>query len=192
MNDDFYPGNGISYLGPSGELLVAHPSENGYYQIESPPCYTIATGLPTYDEALQHNNHRQNRCMFGMKFVYPSLMSANQEFPATCWEKDEMAMTYTNNNKFDSDLNGHNKKLDPSNDILTPPVCHQLENVVATSTLLPLQQSSICKIDNPTASLDIVSEKSEMTAIGRTKSLQNELETSRDDNNICTDIVIIS
>lgn len=31
-------------------------SESDYYQIESPPCYTIASGLPTYDEALKHTH----------------------------------------------------------------------------------------------------------------------------------------
>ncbi|XP_067613634.1 uncharacterized protein comm [Eurosta solidaginis] len=44
-----------------------------YQQIESPPCYTIATGLPTYDEALHHHQH----FAYGMKFVYPTLTAVH-------------------------------------------------------------------------------------------------------------------
>ncbi|XP_017053484.1 protein commissureless 1 [Drosophila ficusphila] len=69
-------------------------NEAGFYQIESPPCYTIATGLPSYDEAL-HHQPRHFAC--GMKFVYPSLAAVHHHHhhhpaAAACvsnWEKDE-------------------------------------------------------------------------------------------------------
>ncbi|XP_053954922.1 uncharacterized protein LOC128861058 [Anastrepha ludens] len=44
-----------------------------YQQIESPPCYTIATGLPTYNEALHHHQHFS----YGMKFMYPSITAVH-------------------------------------------------------------------------------------------------------------------
>ncbi|XP_036344527.1 protein commissureless 1-like [Rhagoletis pomonella] len=44
-----------------------------YQQMESPPCYTIATGLPTYDEALHHHQHFS----YGMKFTYPSITAVH-------------------------------------------------------------------------------------------------------------------
>ncbi|EDV90388.1 GH10044 [Drosophila grimshawi] len=72
---------------------AAGGNEAGFYQIESPPCYTIATGLPSYDEAL-HHQPRHFAC--GMKFVYPSLAAvhhhhhhhSNQRACITNWEKD--------------------------------------------------------------------------------------------------------
>ncbi|XP_055383714.1 putative uncharacterized protein DDB_G0286901 [Condylostylus longicornis] len=44
---------------------ITGTNETGYYQMESPPCYTIATGLPSYDEALLYftttnNNHHHH------------------------------------------------------------------------------------------------------------------------------------
>lgn len=73
-------------------------NEAAFYQIESPPCYTIATGLPSYDEAL---HHQPRHFAYGMKFVYPTLAAVHHHhhhpFPrpaaAACvtnWEKDEM------------------------------------------------------------------------------------------------------
>ncbi|XP_037940441.1 protein commissureless 1 [Teleopsis dalmanni] len=88
LNNDMYPGG----------TIVTHTSqidgnEAAYYQMESPPCYTIATGLPTYDEALHHQHFS-----FGMKFVYPSLAAVHHH-PAitgngctniTNWEKEDL------------------------------------------------------------------------------------------------------
>ncbi|XP_068141666.1 protein commissureless 1 [Drosophila tropicalis] len=70
--------------------------EAAFYQIESPPCYTIATGLPSYDEAL---HHQPRHFAYGMKFVYPSLAAVHhhqaqaqaQAQARICnWEKDEL------------------------------------------------------------------------------------------------------
>lgn len=44
-------------------------SETDYYQIESPPCYTIASGLPTYDEALKHTHFTFERKSFEPSFL---------------------------------------------------------------------------------------------------------------------------
>lgn len=44
-------------------------SETDYYQIESPPCYTIASGLPTYDEALKHTHFSFERKSFEPSFL---------------------------------------------------------------------------------------------------------------------------
>lgn len=70
-------------------------NEAGFYQIESPPCYTIATGLPSYDEAL---HHQPRHFAYGMKFVYPSLAAVhhhhhhhnhnNQRACISGWAKD--------------------------------------------------------------------------------------------------------
>ncbi|KAI8036697.1 hypothetical protein M5D96_010498 [Drosophila gunungcola] len=77
------------------QLQGQHPhhrnNEAGFYQIESPPCYTIATGLPSYDEAL---HHQPRHFAYGMKFVYPSLAAVHHHHhhQAACisnWEKDE-------------------------------------------------------------------------------------------------------
>ncbi|KAH8256259.1 hypothetical protein KR026_012041 [Drosophila bipectinata] len=82
------------------QIQQQHPRNNeaAFYQIESPPCYTIATGLPSYDEAL---HHQPRHFAYGMKFVYPTLAAVHHHhhhpFPrpaaAACvtnWEKDEM------------------------------------------------------------------------------------------------------
>nr|XP_014097077.1 protein commissureless 1 [Bactrocera oleae] len=45
-----------------------------YQQMESPPCYTIATGLPTYDEALHHQHQHFS---YGMKFMYPTISTVH-------------------------------------------------------------------------------------------------------------------
>lgn len=77
------------------DTLLPHSNHNAneaaYYQMESPPCYTIATGLPTYDEALHHQHFS-----FGMKFVYPGLAAVHHH-PAisgssTHWEKHELSV----------------------------------------------------------------------------------------------------
>lgn len=44
-------------------------SETDYYQIESPPCYTIASGLPTYDEALKYTHFTFERKSFEPSFL---------------------------------------------------------------------------------------------------------------------------
>lgn len=44
-------------------------SESDYYQIESPPCYTIASGLPTYDEALKQTHFSFERKSFEPSFL---------------------------------------------------------------------------------------------------------------------------
>jgi len=63
-------------------------NEAGFYQIESPPCYTIATGLPSYDEAL---HHQPRHFAYGMKFVYPSLAAVHHHHHCVSnWEKDEL------------------------------------------------------------------------------------------------------
>ena len=72
-----------------GGLLPCDTSANpeaAYYQMESPPCYTIATGLPTYDEALHHN---QQHFAFGMKFIYPTLAAVHHQATnlISSWEK---------------------------------------------------------------------------------------------------------
>ncbi|XP_017086306.1 protein commissureless 1 [Drosophila eugracilis] len=62
-------------------------NEAGFYQIESPPCYTIATGLPSYDEAL---HHQPRHFAYGMKFVYPSLAAVHHHHHCISnWEKNE-------------------------------------------------------------------------------------------------------
>ncbi|CAD7006361.1 unnamed protein product [Ceratitis capitata] len=55
---------------------MATAAAAAYYQqqMESPPCYTIATGLPTYDEALHHH---QQHFSYGMKFMYPSITAVH-------------------------------------------------------------------------------------------------------------------
>lgn len=64
--------------------------EAAYYQMESPPCYTIATGLPTYDEALHHN---QQHFAFGMKFIYPTLAAVHHQASnlISSWEKYDIS-----------------------------------------------------------------------------------------------------
>ncbi|XP_030371938.1 protein commissureless 1 [Scaptodrosophila lebanonensis] len=74
-------------------------NEAAFYQIESPPCYTIATGLPSYDEAL---HHQPRHFAYGMKFMYPSLAAVHHHHHHACsavaasqaaisnWEKDEL------------------------------------------------------------------------------------------------------
>ncbi|XP_016997846.2 protein commissureless 1 [Drosophila takahashii] len=75
------------------QLQGQHPhhhrsNEAGFYQIESPPCYTIATGLPSYDEAL---HHQPRHFAYGMKFVYPSLAAVHHHHHCVSnWEKDEL------------------------------------------------------------------------------------------------------
>ncbi|KAH8261187.1 hypothetical protein KR044_004747 [Drosophila immigrans] len=86
---------------PLGDATAAAGgNEAAFYQIESPPCYTIATGLPSYDEAL---HHQPRHFAYGMKFVYPSLAAVHhhhhhhhqqqqqQQQQRACianWEKD--------------------------------------------------------------------------------------------------------
>ncbi|KAH8370720.1 hypothetical protein KR093_004806 [Drosophila rubida] len=67
--------NGAATGSPlGGPIAGAAGSEAAFYQIESPPCYTIATGLPSYDEAL---HHQPRHFAYGMKFVYPSLAAVH-------------------------------------------------------------------------------------------------------------------
>ncbi|BFF96401.1 protein commissureless 1 [Drosophila madeirensis] len=61
-------------LHQSQQPSAANSNEASFYQIESPPCYTIATGLPSYDEALHHQPHH---FAYGMKFVYPCLAAVH-------------------------------------------------------------------------------------------------------------------
>ncbi|XP_034483364.1 protein commissureless 1 [Drosophila innubila] len=78
-----------------GNSATTGGNEAAFYQIESPPCYTIATGLPSYDEAL---HHQPRHFAYGMKFVYPSLAAVhhhhhhhhNQRACITNWEKDAL------------------------------------------------------------------------------------------------------
>lgn len=75
-----------------GSLMPCDTTSNpeaAYYQMESPPCYTIATGLPTYDEAL--HNHQQHFA-FGMKFIYPTLAAVHHQASnlISSWEKYDM------------------------------------------------------------------------------------------------------
>lgn len=78
-----------------GTIVPCDPSVNpeaAYYQMDSPPpppCYTIATGLPTYDEAL-HHHHQQ--FAFGMKFIYPTLAAVHHQASTlmSSWEKYDM------------------------------------------------------------------------------------------------------
>lgn len=97
LNNDLYPGG----------LLPCDSSNNpeaAYYQMESPPCYTIATGLPTYDEALHHN---QQHFAFGMKFIYPTLAAVHHQATnlISSWEKyditnkDEKSSACTSSHK---------------------------------------------------------------------------------------------
>ncbi|XP_017864325.1 PREDICTED: protein commissureless isoform X1 [Drosophila arizonae] len=67
------PGNGSGSASGNGSS-PGGANEAGFYQIESPPCYTIATGLPSYDEAL---HHQPRHFAYGMKFVYPSLAAVH-------------------------------------------------------------------------------------------------------------------
>uniref|UniRef100_A0A1A9V4E5 Protein commissureless n=1 Tax=Glossina austeni TaxID=7395 RepID=A0A1A9V4E5_GLOAU len=77
--------------------------EAAFYQMESsrsslpPPCYTIATGLPTYDEAI-HNRNQQpqhKHFTFGMKFVYPALSAVHPSAAnsISSWEKHDLKLS---------------------------------------------------------------------------------------------------
>lgn len=77
--------------------------EAAFYQMESsrsslpPPCYTIATGLPTYDEAI-HNRNQQpehKHFTFGMKFVYPALTAVHPSAgnSISSWEKHDLKLS---------------------------------------------------------------------------------------------------
>ncbi|XP_017841134.2 LOW QUALITY PROTEIN: protein commissureless 1 [Drosophila busckii] len=86
----------LQQLPPNAAAAAAGAGgEAAFYQIESPPCYTIATGLPSYDEAL---HHQPRHFAYGMKFVYPSLAAVHhhhhhQHRHRACissWEKDEL------------------------------------------------------------------------------------------------------
>ncbi|ALC44750.1 comm [Drosophila busckii] len=86
----------LQQLPPNAAAAAAGAGgEAAFYQIESPPCYTIATGLPSYDEAL---HHQPRHLAYGMKFVYPSLAAVHhhhhhQHRHRACissWEKDEL------------------------------------------------------------------------------------------------------
>ncbi|XP_050334987.1 protein commissureless 1 [Bactrocera neohumeralis] len=58
-------------------VTAANAASAAYYQqMESPPCYTIATGLPTYDEAL-HHQHQHQHFSYGMKFIYPTITAVH-------------------------------------------------------------------------------------------------------------------
>ncbi|XP_013111982.1 protein commissureless 1 [Stomoxys calcitrans] len=87
LNNDMYPGT----------IVPCDPSSNpeaAYYQMDMPPppCYTIATGLPTYDEALHHH---QQHFAFGMKFIYPTLAAVHHQATnlMSSWEKYDMQNT---------------------------------------------------------------------------------------------------
>ncbi|XP_055856632.1 protein commissureless 1 [Episyrphus balteatus] len=79
LNGDLYP-NGTTCGTAGGQ------SEASYYQMESPPCYTIATGLPSYDEALHHQTH----FAFGMKFLYPMCPAPMVQVASSAWDKAEL------------------------------------------------------------------------------------------------------
>lgn len=81
----------------SSSALATGGNEAAFYQIESPPCYTIATGLPSYAEALRH---QPRHFAYGMRFMLPSLAAVHhhhhqQQQQHLCqracianWEKD--------------------------------------------------------------------------------------------------------
>ncbi|KAH8300414.1 hypothetical protein KR018_004499 [Drosophila ironensis] len=121
-----------------------HPRNNeaAFYQIESPPCYTIATGLPSYDEAL---HHQPRHFAYGMKFVYPSLAAVHHHhhhpYSRACvsnWEKDEMQQQQQQQQQSHQDVNKLQKcKLSaagedkgPSSDLAaaTPAICINMPN----------------------------------------------------------------
>ncbi|XP_064545132.1 protein commissureless 1 [Drosophila montana] len=115
--DDSYSSHGASHHliscrflqqpagGSSADSATAGGNEAAFYQIESPPCYTIATGLPSYDEAL---HHQPRHFAYGMKFVYPSLAAVhhhhhhhnhshnNQRACISNWEKDAVQQCSSN------------------------------------------------------------------------------------------------
>uniref|UniRef100_A0A1A9WEL8 Protein commissureless n=1 Tax=Glossina brevipalpis TaxID=37001 RepID=A0A1A9WEL8_9MUSC len=88
----------------TGHLVPCNSStdvEAAYYQMESsrfslpPPCYTIATGLPSYNEAIHnHDQQRQQRQQqhftFGMKFIYPALTVVRPANSIISWEKHDL------------------------------------------------------------------------------------------------------
>ncbi|KAM8708539.1 hypothetical protein ACLKA7_015507 [Drosophila subpalustris] len=83
-------GNGIGSDTSGGNSSTIGGNEAAFYQIESPPCYTIATGLPSYDEAL---HHQPRHFAYGMKFVYPSLAAVHHHHHHhnhNQWEKDAL------------------------------------------------------------------------------------------------------
>ncbi|KAI8118454.1 Protein commissureless [Lucilia cuprina] len=88
LNNDLYAGGAAMPCVSAAAAAAANP-EAAYYQMESPPCYTIATGLPTYDEALHHN---QQHFAFGMKFIYPTLAAVHHQASnlISSWEKYDM------------------------------------------------------------------------------------------------------
>lgn len=62
------------HMATAAAVAAAANAGTYYQQMESPPCYTIATGLPTYDEALhQHQQHFS----YGMKFMYPAITAVH-------------------------------------------------------------------------------------------------------------------
>lgn len=88
-----------------GLVMNSEANSAAYYQIESPPCYTIATGLPSYDEAL-HNNAQHFG--FGMKFMYPQIAAIHPGMLASsssaCQQKQN---PYTHNS---IKIGSHSKK----------------------------------------------------------------------------------
>ncbi|XP_037824646.1 protein commissureless 1-like [Lucilia sericata] len=87
LNNDLYGGGAVMPCATAA--AAANNPEAAYYQMESPPCYTIATGLPSYDEALHHN---QQHFAFGMKFIYPTLAAVHHQASnlISSWEKYDM------------------------------------------------------------------------------------------------------
>ncbi|KAH8388900.1 hypothetical protein KR215_005878 [Drosophila sulfurigaster] len=95
----------IAGTATGGGVGVGGGNEAAFYQIDSPPCYTIATGLPSYDEAL---HHQPRHFAYGMKFVYPSLAAVHhhhhhhhnqllqQRACIANWEKDAVQRCSSN------------------------------------------------------------------------------------------------
>ncbi|KAH8405057.1 hypothetical protein KR222_007567 [Zaprionus bogoriensis] len=65
---------GPGQAGAGPQTGAAGGNEAAFYQIESPPCYTIATGLPSYAEALRH---QPRHFAYGMRFMYPNLAAVH-------------------------------------------------------------------------------------------------------------------
>ncbi|XP_055905948.1 protein commissureless 1 [Eupeodes corollae] len=138
LNGDLYP-NGTTCGTAGGQ------SEASYYQMESPPCYTIATGLPSYDEALHHQTH----FAFGMKFLYPVCPAPMVTVASSAaWEKSELAGMKSSASDSPSSLQLHQHS-------------QRWQNVdsVAATTLLPtshirsIKESRSHQMDAATASV---------------------------------------
>ncbi|XP_061394237.1 protein commissureless 1 [Musca vetustissima] len=128
LNNDMYPGTIVP-------CNAAGNPEAAYYQMNMPapppPCYTIATGLPTYDEAL---HHQQQHFAFGMKFIYPTLAAVHHQASnlMSSWEKYDIPSKVAKCKSAAASTQTNVSKASSASDLLLPP-CY---DVAASMALL--------------------------------------------------------